>query len=312
MASFAPMTLLEQLSLLTTESVNPATAAIDRADARQLAELLHAEDRLVAQAVETQLSKIAAAIDAVAHALGHGGRLIYVGAGTSGRLGILDASEMPPTYGTPPELVQGIIAGGPDAVFRSVEGAEDSPEEGARALEAAKVGPADIVCGVTASGRTPFVLGALRYAREQASRTILVSTNPREVVTELCPEAEILICPVVGPEPIAGSTRMKSGTAQKMVLNMITTGAMVRLGKTYGNVMVDVQLTNEKLRQRARRTVMSICGVDADTADVLLAASNGHVKTALVMHAGRCSREEAEKRLANAHGIVRIAMENHT
>jgi len=306
------MTLLEQLSLLTTESVNPATAAIDRANARQIAEMLHAEDLLVAQAVGTQLSHIAEAIELVAHALGHGGRLIYVGAGTSGRLGILDASEMPPTYGTPPELVQGIIAGGRDAVFRSVEGAEDSAEEGARALEAVCVGSADVVCGITASGRTPFVLGALRYARQQSSRTILVSTNPSEVVAELSPEAEILICPVVGPEPIAGSTRMKSGTAQKMVLNMITTGAMVRLGKTFGNVMVDVQLTNEKLRQRARRTVMSICGVDAETANDLLTASNGHVKTALVMHASACSREEAEERLADAHGIVRIAMENHT
>lgn len=309
MASFVSMTLLEQLSLLTTESVNPATAAIDRADARQIAEILHAEDRLVAQAVETQLSHIAEAIEVVAYALGHGGRLIYVGAGTSGRLGILDASEMPPTYGTPPELVQGIIAGGRDAVFRSVEGAEDSAEEGARALEDATLGSLDVVCGITASGRTPFVLGALRYARRMQSRTILVSTNPRDVVADLCPEAEILICPVVGPEPIAGSTRMKSGTAQKMVLNMITTGAMVRLGKTYGNVMVDVQLTNEKLRQRAIRTVMSICGVDPTRATELLSAANGHVKTALVMHAGACSREDAEIRLASAQGIVRIAME---
>jgi N-acetylmuramic acid 6-phosphate etherase len=309
-ASFAPMTLLEQLSLLTTESVNPVTADIDRANARQIAELLHAQDMLVAQAVGTQLASITEAIEAVADALGHGGRLIYVGAGTSGRLGILDASEMPPTYGTPPEMVQGIIAGGHDAVFRSVEGAEDSAEEGARALEDANVGPADVVCGITASGRTPFVLGALSYARRRASRTILVSTNPRDVVAELCPEAGILICPVVGPEPIAGSTRMKSGTAQKMVLNMITTGAMVRLGKTYGNVMVDVQLTNEKLRQRALRTIMSICGVDPMRAAELLSASNGHVKTALVMHAGDCSREEAEIRLDSANGIVRIAMEN--
>ena len=310
MASFAMMTLLQQLSLLTTEEINPLTAAIDRADARQIVQMLHEQDALVASAVGTQLDEIAKAVDVTTQAFRNGGRLIYVGAGTSGRLGILDASEMPPTYGTAPEMVQGIIAGGRDAVFRSVEGAEDSPDEGARAIDDLEVGPHDVVCGISASGRTPFVLGAVRRGRECNAHTILISTNPREIVATLCPEAHILICPVVGAEPITGSTRMKSGTAQKMVLNMITTGAMVRLGKTYGNVMVDLQLTNEKLRQRAARMVMSICGVDHQQATMLLADANGHVKSALVMHHYGCSREEAEVRLLAANGIVRIAMEN--
>lgn len=312
MASFAPMTLLEQLSLLTTEDVNPQTAAIDNAPARLIVQMLHEQDALVASAVGTQLDEIAKAVEMATQAFRSGGRLVYVGAGTSGRLGILDASEMPPTYGTAPEMVQGIIAGGREAVFRSVEGAEDSASEGARAIDDMEAGPQDLICGITASGRTPFVLGALRRARERGAQTVLVSTNPREVVATLCPEAQILICPVVGPEPITGSTRMKSGTAQKMVLNMITTGAMVRLGKTYGNVMVDLQLTNEKLRQRAVRMVMSICGVDRKQATMLLADAGGHVKAAIVMHRHGCSREEAEERLQAANGIVRIAMENQS
>ncbi len=312
MASFVLMTLLEQLSLLTTEDVNPHTAAIDRADTRQIVQMLHEQDALVASAVGTQLDEIAKAVDTAAQAFRSGGRLIYVGAGTSGRLGILDSSEMPPTYGTAPAMVHGIIAGGRDAVFRSVEGAEDSIAEGARAIDDLDVGPTDAVCGISASGRTPFVLGAVRRGGERGAQTILVSTNPREIVSTLCPEANILICPVVGPEPITGSTRMKSGTAQKMVLNMITTGAMVRLGKTYGNVMVDLQLTNEKLRQRAVRMVMSICRLDREQATALLADANGHVKSALVMHHHGCSREEAEVRLQAANGIVRIAMENQS
>lgn len=306
------MTLLEQLSLLTTEDVNPQTAAIDNAPARQIVQMLHEQDALVASAVGTQLDEIAKAVEMATQAFRSGGRLVYVGAGTSGRLGILDASEMPPTYGTSPEMVQGIIAGGREAVFRSVEGAEDSASEGARSIDDLEAGPKDLICGITASGRTPFVLGAVRRARERGAQTILVSTNPREVVATLCPEAQILICPVVGPEPITGSTRMKSGTAQKMVLNMITTGAMVRLGKTYGNVMVDLQLTNEKLRQRAVRMVMSICGVDRELAATLLADAGGYVKAAIVMHRHGCSREEAEERLQAANGIVRIAMENQS
>ncbi|MEY3386617.1 MAG: hypothetical protein RIR53_1428 [Bacteroidota bacterium] len=312
MASFVSMTLLEQLAFLTTEEVNPRTVTIDQAGAGQVAAMLHAEDLLVAGAVGTQLEPIAEAIDVVADAFRTRGRLIYVGAGTSGRLGILDASEMPPTYGTSPELVQGVIAGGRDAVFRSVEGAEDSAEAGAAVIDDLGVGSADVVCGISASGRTPFVVGAVRRATQLGARTIMVSTNPAEIVAKACPEAQILICPVVGPEPIAGSTRMKSGTAQKMVLNMITTGAMIRIGKTYGNVMVDLQLTNEKLRQRANRIVMTICGVELSEAVDLLERAGGHVKSALVMHAHGCSREQALERLRAAHENVRIAMEKHT
>jgi N-acetylmuramic acid 6-phosphate etherase len=312
MASFVSMTLLEQLAFLTTEEVNPRTVTIDQAGAGQLAAMLHAEDLLVAGAVGTQLEPIAEAIDVVADAFRTRGRLIYVGAGTSGRLGILDASEMPPTYGTSPELVQGVIAGGRDAVFRSVEGAEDSAEAGAAVIDDLGIGSADVVCGISASGRTPFVVGAVRRATQLGARTIMVSTNPAEIVAKACPEAQILICPVVGPEPIAGSTRMKSGTAQKMVLNMITTGAMIRIGKTYGNVMVDLQLTNEKLRQRANRIVMTICGVELSEAVDLLERAGGHVKSALVMHAHSCSREQALERLRAAHENVRIAMEKHT
>lgn len=304
------MTLLEQLTTLTTEEINPGTLDIDRADARGIVGMLHAEDMAICGAIATELDHVAEAVEMVAGALGRGGRLIYVGAGTSGRLGILDASEMPPTYGTDPALVRGIIAGGQAAVFRSVEGAEDSSDAGARALDEVEVGELDVICGISASGRTPFVTGALKHALGKGAKTIFLTTNPRHVVRPYVPNVHVLICPVVGPEPIAGSTRMKSGTAQKMVLNMITTAAMVRLGKTYGNVMVDLQLTNEKLRVRASRIIMSICGLGQEQAAQLIESAGGHVKTALVMHAHSCSREEAVERLHAANGIVRIAMEN--
>lgn len=304
------MTLFEQLTTLTTEEINPGTLDIDRADARGIVGMLHAEDMAICGAIATELDHVAEAVEMVAGALGRGGRLIYVGAGTSGRLGILDASEMPPTYGTDPALVRGIIAGGQAAVFRSVEGAEDSSDAGARALDEVEVGELDVICGISASGRTPFVTGALKHALGKGAKTIFLTTNPRHVVRPYVPNVHVLICPVVGPEPIAGSTRMKSGTAQKMVLNMITTAAMVRLGKTYGNVMVDLQLTNEKLRVRASRIIMSICGLGQEQAAQLIESAGGHVKTALVMHAHSCSREEAVERLHAANGIVRIAMEN--
>ncbi len=304
------MTLIEQLASLTTEEVNPKTLDIDRADARGIVGMLYEEDLGVSAAIAAELDHIAEAVEMVADALRSGGRLIYVGAGTSGRLGILDASEMPPTYGTDPSLVQGIIAGGQAAVFRSVEGAEDSSDAGARALDEVEVGELDVVCGISASGRTPFVTGALEHALGKGAKTIFLTTNPRHVVRPYVPNVHVLICPVVGPEPIAGSTRMKSGTAQKMVLNMITTAAMVRLGKTFGNVMVDLQLTNEKLRVRASRIIMSICGLGQEQAVKLIESAGGHVKTALVMHAHSCSREEAVERLHAANGIVRNAMEN--
>ena len=303
------MTLFEQLAALATESVNLKTAQIDVASTREIVGLLNEQDATVASAVAAELDYIAQAVDMIADRLASGGRLIYVGAGTSGRLGVVDASEMPPTYGTDPELVQGVIAGGQGAMFRSVEGAEDSREAGKQALMDLSMQPGDVVCGISASGRTPFVLGSLEYARERGCGTIFLSTNSREIVKTYAPSVGVLICPEVGPEPITGSTRMKSGTAQKMVLNMLTTATMVKLGKTYGNVMVDLQLTNQKLHERAKRIIMTITGLDYDHAAQILQDAGGHVKSALVMHAHGCSREEALKRLERANGIVRTAME---
>lgn len=307
------MTLFEQLAALTTEHVNPGTADIDLVDTQTLVALLNREDQMVAEAVATQSESIATAIDAIAAAFRRGGRLVYVGAGTSGRLGVVDASECPPTYGTHPALVQGVIAGGKGAVFASVEGAEDDPEAGAAAIrdlptvegELRGVGGEDVVCGITASGRTPYVIGALAEAERRGAATILVSTNPLDVVSAIAPFVTIHICPVVGPEPISGSTRMKSGTAQKMVLNMLTTGAMVRIGKTFGNVMVDLQRTNAKLQERAKHIVMRISGATHDHAESLLEASEGSVKVAIVMGLHECSAETARALLAEADGTIR-------
>jgi len=303
------MTLFEQLATLQTEAINPHTVEIDLAETRDIVEMLWNEDLTVADAVGMVLGEISQAVDMVVAAFQAGGRLIYVGAGTSGRLGVVDASEMPPTYGTPPEMVIGLIAGGAGAVFQSVEGAEDSSEGAVADLSRVNLTPNDVVCGITASGRTPYVVGAVSYANSVGCKTILVSTNPLETVQRACPPADIFICPVVGAEPITGSTRMKSGTAQKMVLNMITTASMVRIGKTYGNVMVDLQLANEKLRERAKRIVITLGNVDYQGATHLLSEANGHVKTALIMAARSCSRKEAEERLASAGGFVRKAVE---
>ena len=303
------MHLAEQLALLTTEAVNDRTREIDLMSTRDAVGLLHDEDRVVADAVGRELDPIARAVDLVVEMMNNGGGLIYVGAGTSGRLGILDASEMPPTFGVPPTLVRGIIAGGRDAVFASIEGAEDDAMAGKQALaQELAAGTKAVVCGLSASGRTPFVLGALEEASRQGMPTVLVSTNTGDVVRAFAPYVDVFICPHVGPEPIAGSTRMKSGTAQKMVLNMITTASMVRLGKTFGNVMVDLQLTNEKLRERARRIVMSLAGVDAATAGMCIDQAEGNVKTAIVMARFACTKQEALERLARAGGIIRTAL----
>jgi N-acetylmuramic acid 6-phosphate etherase len=290
------MTLFEQLAALTTEAINPGTSQIDVAGTREVVQMLNDQDKSVALAVEGELDHIAQAVDLIVDRLIRGGRLIYVGAGTSGRLGIVDASEMPPTYGTDPDMVV----------------AEDSRDEGRQALIDLSASELDVVCGISASGRTPFVLGALEYAHTISSGTVFVSTNARSTVQQYAPKAQVLICPLVGPEPITGSTRMKSGTAQKMVLNMLTTASMVKLGKTYGNVMVDLQLTNEKLQERAKRIITTIAHVSYERAEQLLSAANGHVKTALVMASHSCSREEALERLKRANGIVRIAMESES
>ncbi len=306
--TFADMSLIDDLERLSTEAVNPRSASIDTMSTIEMLRLINAEDQSVPLAVAAVLDDVAAVVDAVTEGMQRGGRLLYVGAGTSGRLGVVDASECPPTYGTHPDLVQAIIAGGPQAVFRSQEGAEDDSAEGAAAIAERNVGEHDVVVGIAASGRTPFVLGALLEAAQRLAFTAIVSTNPKADVCERVPFVDAAVCPVVGPEVVAGSTRMKSGTAQKLVLNMITTAAMVRLGKTYGNIMVDLQLTNAKLVARATRIVEVLGQVDRPTAMTLLKDSGGSVKTALVMAHLHCPRTEAEERLAAASGRVRVAL----
>ena len=298
--------LFTQLQRLVTEQRNPRSADIDAASTEDILRIINAEDKGVPLAVASELKYITQAVDLVTDVFRAGGRLFYVGAGTSGRLGILDASECPPTFGTPPELVQGIIAGGPAAVFRSQEGAEDIPEDGASALRNAGVTGDDVVCGVAASRRTPFVVGAVAEARRMGCKTVYVTCNPR---AEFDLEVDVAICVVVGPEVVMGSTRMKSGTAQKLVLNMITTASMIRLGKVYQNMMVDLQMTAEKLVERSRRTVMMVTGLSYDRAREVLEAASGHVKTALVMTLADTSAEDAERLLAVANGFVRGAIE---
>ncbi len=302
-------TLFHEISGLPTEQKNPETARIDTAAIEEILRLINDNDTRVPLAVRDELPAIAAAVECLVERFQRGGRLIYTGAGTSGRLGIVDASECPPTYGTPPDMVQALIAGGREAVFSAQEGAEDKPEVGASDLAALNITANDVVCGIAASGRTPYVLGALAEARRHGAPTILVTTSNREKLAELGITADFLICPNVGPEVIMGSTRMKSGTAQKLVLNMLTTAAMVRLGKTYGNVMIDLQMTNAKLVERAKRIVMDITGESYDEASRVLALAGGHVKTALVMMLGNYDIATAQERLRAANGFVRLALE---
>lgn len=300
-----PTDLFSTLQTLTTEQRNPASQSIDSVSIQKALEIINTEDHLVPIAVRREIPYIAQAVELVADAFKKGGRLIYVGAGTSGRLGILDASECPPTYGTPPEMVQGLIAGGKKAVFRSQEGAEDVFEDGARDLDALSVAPPDIVCGIAASRRTPYVVGAIAHARQIGCKTLYITCNPR---SNFDLDVDVAMCPYVGPEVIMGSTRMKSGTAQKLVLNMITTASMLQLGKVYENMMVDLQMTSKKLVERSKRTVMIVTGVDYETAVEVLAEASGHVKTALVMILGGVSLGEAKARLEAADGQVRQAI----
>jgi len=301
-------TLFEQISQLRTEQANPRTVAMDEMSTEELLTLMNDEDQKIALAVRQEIPHIARAVDAITHAWRSGGRLIYVGAGTSGRLGILDAAECPPTFGVPPTLVRGIIAGGQAAVFAAQEGAEDDPTAGAEALASEAVTVCDVVCGISASGRTPFVIGALAYAKSCGTTTILVTTNERRQVESFCPSADIIIAPNVGPEIIAGSTRLKSGTAQKLILNMLSTAAMVRIGKTYRNIMIDVQPLSAKLRERACGIVMRIAGVDYDTASATLQQAGGNVKVALVMLLRKCDRTTAQTLLDAANGSVHFAV----
>jgi N-acetylmuramic acid 6-phosphate etherase len=285
-----------------TERRNPRSARIDQLSTLEIVDLINAEDRMVAQAVAEERAEIAHCIELVVESFRAGGRLIYVGAGTSGRLGVLDAAEMPPTYGTDPRLVQGVIAGGYDALIRAQEGAEDFPEDGGAAMDEREVGPDDFVLGIATSGTTPYVHGALARARERGARTgFLLCTYPPP---ELDETHDVVIAPLVGPEVITGSTRMKAGTATKMVLNTITTSAMVKLGKVYGNLMVDLQVTCQKLQDRGERILMETVGLDRDDAARLLEDADGHVKTAIVMGYADIGRDEATRRLDEAGGVI--------
>lgn len=297
-----------KLEKLLTETRNPNTLDIDRLSTLEIVTKINREDHLVPQAVEKVLPQIAQAVDWTVAAIREGGRLFYLGAGTSGRLGILDASECPPTYGTPAELVQGLIAGGQTAVFQAVEGAEDSLSLAEEDLRQRQLNNKDIVVGIAASGRTPYVIGGLKYAGAVGCRTVAVTCSP---ASEMEAAAALTICVQVGPEAITGSTRMKAGTAQKLVLNMISTGTMIRLGKVYSNLMVDVQATNQKLIERAKRMVMTVTGVERQQAETILAQAGGSVKIAVTMLLGKMSREEAEQALADSEGFVAMAIENH-
>ncbi|GCE19273.1 N-acetylmuramic acid 6-phosphate etherase [Dictyobacter kobayashii] len=294
------------ISALATETSNPATTDIDRMSPLEIVQALNAEDAKVARAVELVLPAIAQAIEAIAKRMRQGGRLIYIGAGTSGRLGILDASECPPTFGTAPDQIVGLIAGGPIATANAVEDAEDSPVAGQAELEQLRLSSTDTVVGIAASGRTPYVLGAIEYARSQHALTIGIVCNQASPLEQ---QVDIPIIPLVGPEAITGSTRLKSGTAQKMVLNMLSTGTMVLLGKTYGNAMVDVIATNYKLEQRASSIVQRATGLDREQATALLRATNGETKTAIVVGRLHVSPEVAREQLAAHDHILRTTLE---
>jgi N-acetylmuramic acid 6-phosphate etherase len=286
-----------------TERRNPRTAEIDLASPLEIVDLINAEDKTVPDVVASQREAVAKAIERAEATFRNGGRLFYVGAGTSGRLGVLDASECPPTYGTDPEMVQGIIAGGHKALTRSQEGAEDRLEGAVDDLMQHGVRRGDFVVGIAASGTTPYVRRALTHARSIGAATALVACSPPP--RETLDVVDILIEPLTGPEVVTGSTRMKAGTATKLVLNMITTGAMIRLGKTFGNLMVDLRATNDKLRDRSERILMEVCDVSRDAARDLLERSGGIVKTAIVMHYLETDRERADRALADAGGVIR-------
>lgn len=294
------------LSVLETEKANPASADIDCMTPLEIVRVINAEDAKVAQAVEQVLPDVARAIEAIATRLRRGGRLIYFGAGTSGRLGALDASECPPTFNISPVTVVASIAGGPQALDQAREDQEDSAEAGQADAERLKIEGADAVVGITASGRTPYVRGALAWSRERGALTIGLACNAQAPLEQ---EVDIMISPRVGSEVISGSTRLKAGTAQKMVLNMLSTGAMILLGKTFGNLMVDVQATNYKLQRRALSIVRQATGLDEEAASSLLDASAGEVKTAILSARANIPPEDARERLAAHSGVLRAALE---
>ncbi len=288
-----------------TEKVNPRTRHLDKCSPLEIIDLISEEDKKVAEAVAKQKRNVARAVDLIVSRLRRGGRLFFIGAGTSGRLGVMEAAECPPTFGMHPSLIQGVVAGGKKALWRSIEGAEDSTNEAKKVLSKLRLGEKDIVIGIAASATTPFVLGALSYAKEKDSARVLITCNP--INSQL---ANINISLLVGPEVISGSTRMKAGTATKMVLNMLTTASMVRLGKTYGNLMVDVRPNSNKLKNRARRIVMEILGINNEKAEDLLKRSNWGVKVAVLMGMKKLSSQEAKERLAKHNGFLREALKS--
>jgi N-acetylmuramic acid 6-phosphate etherase len=299
------MSTTSKWDVLPTEAINPASLAIDKLPPEEIVELMMNEDRKVVSAVAREKERIALGVEIISHAIRKGGRLIFAGAGTSGRLGVLEAAEIPPTFGTDRKLVRAVMAGGESALVRAREGVEDRYDQGSRAITRLAVTARDVVVGVSASGITPFVRGALAAARHAGAKIIFVTCDPR---TELQTFVDLTIAPAVGPEVIAGSTRLKAGTATKMVLNVLTTASMVRVGTTYGNLMVDVQTTSEKLRDRARRILGVVTGIDYAEADRLLKRAKWNVKVAIVMQKAGLPAAKAASRLRKAHGVIREAI----
>src|SRR5213596_1778143 len=299
------MTQRSKWESLPTEAINPATLAIDKLSPADIVEGMLNEDRKMLAAVQREKERIAVGVEIITQALRRNGRIVFVGAGTSGRLGVVEAAEMPPTFGTNPNLVLAIMAGGKNAVLRAKEGVEDNYEEGARSVNRLDPTRKDVVIGVSASGMTPFVRGALTRARRAGSKIIFITCDPR---TELQTFVDLTIAPAVGPEVIAGSTRLKAGTATKLVLNMLTTAAMVRIGKTYGNLMVDLHTSSEKARDRARRIISMVTGLEDDEAGKLLTKARWNVKAAIVMQKGKLTYPKALAQLRRAHDVVRDAI----
>ncbi|QLK47703.1 N-acetylmuramic acid 6-phosphate etherase [Vibrio owensii] len=296
------------LSRLVTESRNPASAEIDTLSTIEMLQVINQEDQKVALAVQAVLPQIAQTVEAITAAFANGGRLIYMGAGTSGRLGILDASECPPTYGTHPDMVIGLIAGGHQAILKAVENAEDNAQMGQDDLKTLNLTQHDVVVGIAASGRTPYVLGGLEYAKSVGATTASIACNPECAMAEA---ADIAILPIVGAEVVTGSSRMKAGTAQKLVLNMLTSGAMIRSGKVFGNLMVDVEATNAKLIQRQTNIVIEATGATKEQAEKALEACERHCKTAILMILADLDAEQAKSRLAEHSGFIRAALNNN-
>lgn len=300
--------LFDELKNLPTEKRNNNSMNIDVASTSEILKIINEEDKTIPFAIEKELPYIEKTVDIIVHSLKNGGRLLYFGAGTSGRLGVLDAVECPPTFGTPDGLIEGFIAGGKEAMFKAQEGAEDFEENGSLAVDKASVTNKDVVCGIAASRRTPYAIGAVKRGKELGASTIFITCNPRDQFN--IKEVDVAICPYVGPEVIMGSTRMKSGTAQKLVLNMLTTASMIKLGKVYENMMIDLQMTNQKLVERSKKIVMTITGISYKEAEEYLQKADGHVKTALVMILAKVNYKEAKQRLEKADGFVRGTIKN--